>query len=410
MKSAARERSGCLWVSTFRGFPLAPRNPNRPSFVNVTRILGLTFLILCAALAAESSDPVQPRPDQLRFKNGDRISGKIISQTPEEVVFHSAMLGEITLPRKDVQIIRGGSQPEIPVESLVGIALMDENGDSDPASNKTAEETPVANVQPEPPPKIRAEPTRPTGDEAAVIADLVDAAPKEPWKGKLEFGLRQQQGRRDIFSMDLRGSADRTIGPNDLSAKARLLYGEQDGRVNNDRYDASFQWRRELGDRTFAQSLTSYFQDDLKDINRNWEQNFGAGYRLLDAEEHVINLGAGLTGQYREANLSESGFYTLVELFQDYTYRINRRLTIRQNAQAQYSPEGGTRFLSVSSQPSSSIREETNYKIRFNTVLQGKLTEHLSMNLRFEFEYDNAVRPSSARTDQRIISSIGYAF
>lgn len=385
-------------------FPLAPRKPNRPSFVNVTRILGLTFLLLCTCLAAESTESAEPKPDQLRFKNGDRISGQIVRQTPEEVVFRSPVLGEITLPRKEVQIIRGGAAPEVPVEALVGIAPMNGNGDSPPSqpTPPSPQSKPAQQPAPEPPP--------PAVNEAARIADAVDAVETEPWKGKLEFGLRQQQGRRDIFSVDIRGSADRTVGPNDLRAKARLLYGEQDGRVNNDRYDASFQWRRELGERTFAQSLTSYFQDDLKDINRNWEQNIGAGYRLLDSKEHVINLGAGLTGQYREANFSPSGFYTLIELFQDYTYRITKRLTIRQNAQAQYSPEGGTRFLSVGSQPSSALKEETNYKVRFNTVLQGKLTQNLSMNLRFEFEYDNAVRPSSARTDQRIISSIGYAF
>lgn len=374
----------------------------------MTRIFGLFFLIICTCWAAESTDSAPPKPDQLRFKNGDRISGTIIKQTPEEVVFLSPVLGELTLPRSEVRVVRAGSDPEVPVETLVGIAPMNGNGGGNdaPTANQPKPAAPAKPTKDAPKPK----PAPDTGAQAAAIADAVDAVKKDPWKGKLEFGLRQQQGRRDIFSVDIRGSADRTVGPNDLRAKARLLYGEQDGRVNNDRYDASFQWRRELGERTFAQSLTSYFQDDLKDINRNWEQNFGAGYKLLDSKEHVVNLGAGLTGQYREANFSPSGFYTLIELFQDYTYRINKRLTIRQNAQAQYSPEGGTRFLSVGSQPSSALREETNYKIRFNTVLQGKLTDHLSMNLRFEYEYDNAVRPSTARTDQRIISSIGYAF
>jgi putative salt-induced outer membrane protein YdiY len=180
--------------------------------------------------------------------------------------------------------------------------------------------------------------------------------------------------------------------------------------VNNDRYEGSFQWRRELGERTFAQSLTTYFQDDLKDINRNWEQNIGAGYRLIQTEEHVMNLGAGLTGQYREANFSPSGFYTLVELFQDYTYQVNKRITFRQDAQAQFSSDGGIKFIANQPQPVPTLDTADNYKIRFNSVLQGKITEQLSMNLRFEFEYDNAIRPSSARTDQRIISSLGYAF
>lgn len=375
-------------------------------------LLALALLLLCTAsapaLATETEAEPAP-PDLLRFKNGDRLIGKLIRQDDEVVVFSSDTLGEITLPQSGVTVIMGNDPKGVPIEALVGIAPIPQNTRSAPAPRSPPPVAPVpappAAPEPQPQPQPEKTPT------AAKIAETVDAAPAdENWDGKLEFGLRQQQGRRDMFAVDIRGSADRTIGENELRAKARLLYGEQDGEVNNDRYDASLQWRREIGARTFAQSLSSYFQDDLKDINRNLEQNFGAGVRLIDSKAHVVNLGAGLTGQYREADLAESGFFTLVELFQDYTYRFSKRVTFRQNAQAQYSPEGGTRFLSVANQPSGTSEEADNYKVRFNTVLQGNLTRKVSMNLRFEFEYDNTVSPRTARTDQRIISSIGYAF
>ncbi len=363
----------------------------------------LTLLLLASAVTAFATETeVAPAPpDLLRFQNGDRLIGRLIRQDDEVVVFSSDTLGEIILPQSGVTVIMGNDPKGVPIEALVGIAPISQNTRSAPSAEPKA--TPPA--APVAPPGADQEQT------VAKIAEKVDAAPAdENWDGKLEFGLRQQQGRRNVFAVDIRGSADRTIGENELRAKARLLYGEQDGEVNNDRYDASLQWRREIGARTFAQSLSSYFQDDLKDINRNLEQNFGAGVRLIDSKAHVVNLGAGLTGQYREADLAESGFFTLLELFQDYTYRFSKRVTFRQNAQAQYSPEGGTRFLSVANQPSGTSEEADNYKVRFNTVLQGNLTRKVSMNLRFEFEYDNTVSPRTARTDQRIISSIGYAF
>lgn len=345
------------------------------------------------------TNETEPKPaiDELHFANGDRLTGRLVRETETSIVFHNAALGEITITKKAARLVRGGATAPPPVETLVGIAPINEK--PKPDETKPAETKPAV---------AKVKPNKPDQSQPEEVAANESAA--DPWRGKIEFGLRQQQGRRDLLTFDLRGSAERNIGENELRATARLLYGEQDDQVNNDRYDTSFQWRRELSERTFAQSLTSYFQDDLKDISRNWEQNVGAGYRLVDGEGHVVNLGAGVTGQYREATLAESGFYALVEVFQDYTYRINKRLTIRQDAQAQYSPDGGTRFLSVNNQPSATIEEATNYKLRFNTVLQGKLTQKLSLNLRFEFEYDNAVSPSSARTDQRITSSLGYAF
>jgi putative salt-induced outer membrane protein YdiY len=375
----------------------------RSLFALVTALFSLFAGPLHGEEPKGSADP----PDQLRFSNGDRLTGELIRQDDEVIVFASLALGEITVPRSEAVILSGSAPDGVPIEALVGIAPIPPSTQNRTEENETIDQAAPSPAEPESPP-----PSQPsdTQDSAAKIAADLDATPSEKnWVGDLEFGLRQQQGSRDIFALDIRGSAERSIGDNDLRAKARLLYGEQDGQVNNDRYDASFQWRRELGERTFAQSLTTYLQDDLKDINRNWEQNFGAGYRVFDNDDHVVNIGAGLTGQYREASLAETGFFTLVEFFQDYTYRFNKRITIRQNAQAQYSPEGGTRFISVGNQPSS--REQAdNYKVRFNTVLQGKLTDQLSMNLRFEFEYDNAVRSALGQTDQRIITSLGYAF
>ncbi len=360
--------------------------------LQIRNLLTLVCLLCCGGMTS-SAEPSSPPEDELRFSNGDRLTGTLLQETDTHFVFLNATLGEITVAKTTAKVVSPPLHIAPPVETLVGIAPINEDS---PPPNKT-NSSPKQVKKPDP-------------SAVEKIANSVDAKTKESWSGKVEFGLRQQRGRRDLFTFDLRGSAERNIGDNEILTKGRLLYGEQDGRINNDRYDGSLQWRRELGKRTFAQSVTSYFQDDLKDIRRNWEQNFGAGYRLFEKEGHVVNLGAGLTGQYREATRAESGFYALGEVFQDYTYRINKRLTVRQNTQFQYSPDGGTRFLTIKDQPAATLKDATNYKVRFNSVLQGKLTQKVSLNLRFEFEYDNAVSAKSARTDQRVTSSLGYEF
>lgn len=353
----------------------------------------ILICLLCSAGAVPGAETPAAPKDELLFTNGDRLTGTLVSETDTHIVFRNSALGEFTVAKTAAKIAAPPPHGAPPVETLVGIAPINEE--------------PPASKGPQASSKQTKKPDRSTAEK---IANSVDAKAEESWRGKVEFGLRQQQGRRDLLTFDLRGSAERRFGENEIQTKGRLLYGEQDGRINNDRYDGSLQWRRELGKRTFAQSMTSYFQDDLKDIRRNWEQNFGAGYRLYEKEGHVVNLGGGLTGQYREAIRAESGFYALAEVFQDYTYRINKRLTVRQNTQFQYSPDGGTRFLTVQNQPAAALKEATNYKVRFNSALQGKITEKVSLNLRFEFEYDNAVSEKTARTDQRITSSLGYAF
>lgn len=336
---------------------------------------GITASILLGSIAAAVL------ADELHLVNGDKITGSVVSETTETITFKSPILGEFTVSRNQAKIIPSAGPPEAHIESLAGLPPTPE---SQPSSKKSGPKKGPAQKSKE--------------------------SDTPPWKGKIEFGFRQQQGRTDAINFDVRASAKRKLEIDSFALDTRLLYGEQGNRTINDRYDGSFRWRRDLSERTFAQTLTSFTSDKQKNINQNWEQNIGAGMSLMKSETHKLNLGGGLTGQYRDSSDVESGFFTLLELFQDYQYQINGRLTFLQEAVAQYSPDSQTRFITVPNQPTAAIPGETNYKVRFNTTLQGKISERLSLNLRFEYEFDNAVANKDARIDQRITSSIGYAF
>lgn len=325
--------------------------------------------------------------DEIQFANGDRLSGKILVESETSVTIANPVLGEIVLPKQEgMSLLRDPAAPAVAASTVAQ--------DSPPVARERAKTDAPPRAAP------GTKPDKPPHEKT-----------KEPpgWKGKFEFGFNQQEGRRNVVSFELRASAERKIDDNSLTTSARLLYGKQEKKVNNDRYDGSFRWRRQLSERTFTQTLTSYYRDNLKDIHDNWEQNVGAGVRLLKNDSHVVNIGAGLTGQYREALVAESGFFALIELFQDYNYKINERISLVENAVAQYSPDSQSKFTSVSG-PSTTAPGVANYKLKFNTALQGKVTNRVSVNLRFEYEFDNAVTPADARGDQRITSSVVYGF
>ncbi|MCF3650840.1 DUF481 domain-containing protein [Synoicihabitans lomoniglobus] len=325
--------------------------------------------------------------EELIFHNGDRLSGEVVSQTDEIIVFDAPMVGRIEVSTADVKL---GSS--IPVPELAAIAPVVVESDAQEAA--TAEQAAPA-----------VPPQAPDASPKAKVAAKIT-----PWSGSVELGFRQEQGRKDSINIDLRATAERTYGVNTFKANTRILRGEQDNVVNKSRYDGSFRWRRELGERTFAQSLSSYYRDDLKNITDNWEQNIGAGYRLFKSDDHAVNIGGGLTAQYRNEESLDGNFYTLIELFQDYSYQISKRIKFVQDAVAQYSPDGRSRFVTVANQPTPTTEDLPNYKVRFNTALQGQITERIQINLRYEYEFDNAVSTSDAKTDQRITSSIGYGF
>jgi len=310
---------------------------------------------------------------ELQLSNGDRITGDLILREDGKIHFRSPILGDLIIAEADAAVIE---TPDTPVESLAGL-----------------------------PPTIQqvnlrdAESTRPAAK-----------AKRTPWKGKFEFGFQNQGGRRDALNYSLRAELERKSERNQYRFSARYLYGESNQIVSSDRHDASFRWRHEISDRVFGQTVTSYSSDRITDVDLNAEQNAGFGYEVFQNEKQTGSLGAGLTAQYRKAAGADPGTTYLGEVFQDYTFKVNGRLTLLQNLNLLYSPEGRTRTL-VNAATSSLYRDEAeNYKLRFNSTLQGKLSERISINLRYEYEYDNAILDENGRTDRRVTSSVGYSF
>jgi putative salt-induced outer membrane protein YdiY len=311
---------------------------------------------------------------ELHLRNGDRLTGTLVGRADGKILFRSPILGDISIPEDQGVIV---DTPDTPVESLAGLP---------PAAATLPKPTSSASVTP--------------GEQP----------PKNPWKGKLEMGFNQQSGRTDTVQLSLRADAEKKAGINSYRFEGRALYSEQYQQTTSDRYDGQFRWRHELSQRVFSQALSSYQKDRVKQIFNNIEQNVGLGYRLFERPRHSANVGAGATGQYRSALGVESGVTYLGEVFEDYTYKLTGRLTILQDANISYSPETRSRYTLTGQNYIPTDDSAANYRLRFNTALQGKVSERVSLNLRFEYEFDNAILDPKAKADQRITTSLGYAF
>jgi putative salt-induced outer membrane protein YdiY len=320
---------------------------------------------------------------ELHLSNGDRITGELIRRDGTTIHFRSPYLGEIVISDSQAVVVEG---PDTPVESLAGLPPT------------VAPTSPLVSS------------SLPSPDSSARLTDASGAGGNHSrWKGKVEFGYQQNSGREDALNLTLRGEAERKVGVNSYRGEARLIYAKQQGVINTDRDDGSFRWRHELSERVFAQSLSSYTKDRVKQIDQNIEQNLGFGYRLFQDPRHSTNVGAGVTAQYREAFGINTGVSYLGELFQDYTYKLNGRITFTQDSSVLYSPARRGHYVVIDNNLVQSDGTN-NYRLRFNSSLQGKITQRISMNLRFEYEFDNSVINRDARSDERISSSIGYGF
>lgn len=330
---------------------------------------------LSAWFALWALSAVFSNADTLQLANGDRLQGKLVARENGHIRWENPILGTLTVAENQATIITD---------------TISKHADS-PDTPATIQAKPVSPAPSTPPPAATA--------KAA-----------EHWKSTIESGLTLQSGRNDRADINLRAESTFQRRRNAFRLYGRYLYSKANGTVATDRTEAAFRWRRELDQRWFGQTNTSYLAAKTKAIDHNVEQNLGLGYRIIKNDRTTASLGAGATGQYREIRDSDTGQSLYGELFQDFTIKLTSRLDLGEDFTAQYSPSGrGIRIL-----PNGQVQiidtSVTNYKFALNAFLRGKLTETLSLALRYEYEFDNTYVLESEKSDQRITTTLGYTF
>lgn len=317
----------------------------------------------------------QVRADHLRLANGDVISGQLVSQVDGVIRFSSPILGVLELKESEASVVAKNDKEQ-----------------SAPKEKRVAKSRPQSDG----------------GDEDVDINGT--STPGGKWRSKVSFGFNWQDGKKQQRDINLRFEADRKSGPNQYRFQTRYRFTDTNGTMNADRRDAGVRWRREFDERWFSQTNTTYFDDNVREIDLNIDQNVGVGYKLIKSDRAKASVGAGVTVQYREAAGIKDGIAKFGEFFQDLVFRLNDRVEFAQEAAALFSPDDRP-LGTLSSGPMVVVpKDVANYRVTFQSVLRGRVTESVTVNLRYEYEFDNAVINRDARADQRVSTSLGYVF
>lgn len=293
--------------------------------------------------------------------NGDRLTGTLVRESDAELEIRHDQLGTLKIPRTALA-------PVVSPSTAAALAHV---------------------------------PAAPAAKSDKVI-------PK--WTRQIELGYATQDGAKTKRDLTARFSIEgHDKKSNSYRATATAQRSEAQGVITADRQVADFRWRHDFNKRLFTQSLTTYSSDDLKQINYSVEQQLGGGYKLIDASKQQVNVGLGAVVQ----RLSRDGYedYTalLGSAFQDYSLQLNNRLKLTQEATVfiadspNMSARGGRSTVTFA--PS-----DGNYRVKFNAALQSRMTDRISLNLRYELDYDHSIPDPTYRSDSRLTSSLGYAW
>jgi putative salt-induced outer membrane protein YdiY len=297
--------------------------------------------------------------------NGDRLTGTLVRENETEIEISHAQLGTLKLPRTALASV--------------------------PSATTAAA---IAKV-----------PTAPDGTPAARNDKVI---PK--WTRQIELGYSTQDGAKTKRDLSARFSIEgHDKKSNSYRATASALRSEAQGVITADRQQADFRWRHDFSKRLFTQSLTTYSSDDLKQINYSVEQQLGGGYKIVDASKQQMNVGLGAVLQRLSRDDYEDYTALLGSAFQDYSVQWNNRFKFTQEATVfvadspNMSARGGRSTVTFA--PS-----DGNYRVKFNAALQSRMTDRISLNLRYELDYDHSIPDPTYRSDSRLTSSLGYAW
>lgn len=338
-----------------------------------------SFPLLSAALAAALFTAVAAPASTWVLANGDRLNGRLVEENAAAVVIDHPQLGRLTLPRSALQ----GS-----------------------ISDSTATPPPAAPTSTAP-----ATPSARTAEVASTSAAADRAGTRNKWTRQIELGFVMQEGAKSTRDLNARFQAEGRVAGSSVRTTAKLTRSESNGVVTRDRNEADLRLRRDFNRRTFAQALTTYSSDDLRRIDLSLEQQLGGGYRLVDAPRQKMNVGLGAVLQRFERKGYEDQTALLGSAFQDYALTWSDHVKFTQESSVQFADRAPViARTSASSTTTLNAPKDGSYRFKFNAALQSKMTNALSLNLRYEYDYDASLAETDLRADSRLTTSLGYAW
>ena len=363
------------------------RRPSHNFFSTTSTLVCLLWLL---SVSTSSSQTVA-----LRLKNGDRISGTILSETTNQITLSTTWQKALVIPITEISS-REAIVPVAPVVTNAPVVAVAPT--NVPVAAPVATNAPVAAITPAP------------AIKSVVIAPPV--APVKPkgqpsWHGDIQLGadagISQQTrqlyyGRAKIIYAPVGEAAP----PGTYSVINRfrntfdynVAYGTTAGTLSANLMYGSFKTDFDLGAsrRIYVYNLAGAGYDEVQKINLRYEIGPGFGYHMLTRTNLILNAEAGMNYQVQYLRNNESTYNFYYRLAEDFTWKFAKKFTFDEKFE----------FF-----PQVDFGE---YRLRFESNFRFWFLENLSFNLTLLDLYNTQPASGVSRNDLQIRSSIGVKF
>ncbi len=337
----------------------------------------LRLSILIASLACCAATYA----DVLVLKNGDKLTGSLVSREDGKIIFNSDMLGQITVPDQDAIVQFPAPTPEEAAAKADEIIAAEDASDDAEEAAKDVEE--IKSV---------------TQSIIEAQTWFDDNIVPEGWSGKLTFGFSYLESNSETVTMNFGLNGKKDSAPNHYRYNLYYQYNKQTDQngvedKNQDTYGAKVGYDYDINKWLFFNSDLGYLRNMVKDIRHQVDLDVGLGIRILNEDNLKLDLIPAYTLQYKDAEGVSQKWYHLATLKETFSYKFNEIVRFEQTASGSIAPA-----------------DVNDYQYKATAALISKLADWIDASISYQLTYDNTVGSNGTKKEQQVIFGLGVPY
>lgn len=324
--------------------------------------------------------------DQVLLKNGDRLTGKIVSLGDGKLVLNTDQVGAITVPMENVATFQS--------DAAIAIHLKDGTVLNQPAVAAEAGQFGIAQG-----PALRPQ----TFSLADVTSINPPPKPEPKWSGSISGAVTSTHGNTKAeavsanVSVARRSDKDRTTAGADYGKTKQRDRDTKEDETTEDWWRAKAQYDYFFTKKFFGFMNGRYEKDAVADLDRRVVVGGGAGYQWIETDRTAFSTGLGLASLYEKFDVDPPADDSNSQISLQAGYNFDHRITdtLRFVHDLTYYP---------------SLEEFSDYYLTTTAELRANLTKTMFANFRVIFNYDASPAQSQGSTDVKYILGVGMTF
>jgi putative salt-induced outer membrane protein len=352
--------------------------------------VSLCVLVLLCGLASVA------KGDQVTLKNGDRLSGTIVTSDGKTLVLKTEAAGELTIKWETVSGIVS-SQPlslQLKDGQIVSGNVTTENGKFEVATRDHGEvAAPRDSVV-----AIR------NGEEQSTYDRLQHPRLTDFWSGVLDTGLSETRGNSALTAFNLTAKAARVTNRNKLSLYATSVYATDNttppSRTTANSIQGGARFDYNLRPRLFVFAIADFAYDEFQHLDLRSVLGGGVGLHLIKTENTMFDVFAG--GDYDREKFSlnpplvptdTTRNVAEMDLGEELSWKLNHRVSVSERFSA---------FPNLS--------DMGQYRFQFDATAATKLKNWLSWQITISDRYLSDPLPGLKANDELMSTGLRVTF